>query len=58
MYGSLAIVGFVAGTVFFLCFRKGRKWSANAMILEAVQVESNNQQPTEQVGKSDVGKAA
>jgi POT family proton-dependent oligopeptide transporter len=40
MYAGLAIVGFVAGCTFFLCFHKGRKWSANAVILEAVPVES------------------
>lgn len=41
MYASLAIVGFVAGCVFFLCFRKGRKWTANAVILEAVPLDTN-----------------
>jgi hypothetical protein len=41
MYASLAVVGFVAGCAFFLCFRKGRKWSGgDAVILEAVAVES------------------
>ncbi|PVI05979.1 POT family protein [Periconia macrospinosa] len=55
MYGSLGIVGFVAGYVFFLCFRKGGKWSDNAVIIEAVQVE-NNMNPFGQTGKTDVGK--
>jgi POT family proton-dependent oligopeptide transporter len=40
MYAGLAVVGFVAGCAFFLCFRKGRKWSGEAVILEAVAVES------------------
>lgn len=41
MYAGLGIVGFVAGCTFFLCFRKGRKWSAsNAVILEAVPVDA------------------
>jgi POT family proton-dependent oligopeptide transporter len=40
-YAGLGIVGFVAGCTFFLCFRKGRKWSAsNTVILEAVPVEA------------------
>lgn len=41
MYASLAIVGFVAGCTFFLCFRKGRKWEGNAVILEAVPVDTD-----------------
>lgn len=40
-YGALGIVGFVAGCAFFLCFRKGRKWSREEVILEAVRVETN-----------------
>lgn len=39
MYGSLGIVGFVAGCVFWVCFRKGGKWAADAVVIEAVQVE-------------------
>jgi POT family proton-dependent oligopeptide transporter len=42
MYAGLAIVGIVAGCTFFVCFRKGRKCSANAVILEAIPVESNS----------------
>ncbi|KAH4347489.1 hypothetical protein HBH98_094080 [Parastagonospora nodorum] len=42
MYAGLGITGFVAGCTFFLCFRKGRKWSAtNAVILEAVPVDAH-----------------
>ncbi|KAH7401170.1 POT family-domain-containing protein [Phaeosphaeria sp. MPI-PUGE-AT-0046c] len=40
MYAGLAIVGFVAGCTFFLCFRKERKWVDDAVILEAVPVNS------------------
>lgn len=40
-YASLGIVSFVSGCAFFLCFRKGRKWSPNAVMLEAVRVETN-----------------
>jgi POT family proton-dependent oligopeptide transporter len=40
MYAGLAIVGFVAGCTFFVCFRKGRKWDGNAVILEAVPVDT------------------
>jgi hypothetical protein len=40
-YAGLGIVGFVAGCTFFLCFRKGRKWSvSNTVVLEAVPVEA------------------
>ena len=42
MYASLAIVGFVAGCTFFICFRKGRKWEGREVILEAVPVGSNS----------------
>ncbi|KAJ4362282.1 hypothetical protein N0V83_010375 [Neocucurbitaria cava] len=52
MYGSLAIVGFVAGCIFFLCFRKGRKWSANTMVLEAVHLDTNTYAPAMAVDKS------
>jgi proton-dependent oligopeptide transporter, POT family len=38
MYAALAIVGFIAGCIFFVCFRKGRKWEGNTVILEAVPV--------------------
>ncbi|KAF2441395.1 PTR2-domain-containing protein [Karstenula rhodostoma CBS 690.94] len=41
-YASLGIVGFAAGCVFFLCFRKDRKWSADAVVLEAVHVDTNS----------------
>ncbi|OAL45536.1 POT family protein [Pyrenochaeta sp. DS3sAY3a] len=51
MYASLAIVGFVAGCLFFLCFRKGRKWSVNAVVLEAVQVEQGTGTPAHDVEK-------
>jgi POT family proton-dependent oligopeptide transporter len=56
MYASLAIVGFVAGCTFFVCFRKGRKWSANAVILEAVPVETSALAHEEE--KSGLRKAA
>lgn len=39
MYGSLAIVGFVAGCVFFLCFRKSD--SFDQTLVEGVAVEEN-----------------
>ncbi|KAL5116475.1 hypothetical protein ACEQ8H_005596 [Pleosporales sp. CAS-2024a] len=42
LYAGLGITGFIAGCIFFLCFRKGRKWSAaNAVILEAVPVDAH-----------------
>lgn len=41
MYAGLAIVGFVAGCTFFVCFRKDRKWEGREVILEAVTVETN-----------------
>ncbi|KAK7191062.1 peptide transporter PTR2-A (POT family protein) [Paraphaeosphaeria sporulosa] len=41
-YASLGIVGFVAGCAFFFCFRKNRKWSADAVVLEAVPVDTNS----------------
>jgi POT family proton-dependent oligopeptide transporter len=42
MYAGLGITGFVAGCTFFVCFRKGRKWSAaNTVILEAVPVDTH-----------------
>lgn len=40
-YASLGIIGFVAGCAFFLCFCKNRKWPANAVMLEAVRVDTN-----------------
>jgi POT family proton-dependent oligopeptide transporter len=58
MYASLAIVGFVAGCTFFLCFRKGRKWSANAIILEAVTIESASNDAGYQGNKPVLGKEA
>ncbi|OSS44135.1 hypothetical protein B5807_11177 [Epicoccum nigrum] len=50
MYGSLAIVGFVAGCLFFFCFRSDRTRSAEPPILEAVPVQTNDNtsgRPTE-----------
>ena len=55
MYGALAIVGFVAGCTFFLCFRKGRKWTADTMVLEAVAVEHHGVNTTGQTEKSRLG---
>ena len=52
MYGSLAIVGFVAGCTFFLCFRKGRKWTSDAVVLEAVAVASHSVDCSGQVDKA------
>ncbi|KAF1849646.1 POT family protein [Cucurbitaria berberidis CBS 394.84] len=58
MYGSLAIVGFVAGCLFFLCFRKDRKWASNAIILEAVHVDTNTNAAVGQVDKYGSGKSS
>lgn len=54
MYGSLAIVGFVAGCLFFFCFRSDRKRAAEILILEAVPVQTNDNTPGRSTGKSDV----
>jgi POT family proton-dependent oligopeptide transporter len=40
MYAALAIVAFIAGCIFFVFFRKGRKWESNTVILEAVPVDT------------------
>ena len=48
MYGALALVGFVAGCGCYLCFPKERKWSANAVIPEAVQVDAGGTAPSAQ----------
>lgn len=54
-YASLGIVGFTAGCTFYLCFRKGRKWSANTVMLEAVRVETNNDVSGVEEKKAEAG---
>ena len=53
MYGSLAIVGFVAGYLFFVCFRSDRKRSAETLVLEAVPVQTNDNTSGKPTGKHD-----
>ena len=53
MYGSLAIVGFVAGCLFFVCFRSDRKRSAETLVLEAVPVQTNDNTSGKPTGKHD-----
>ncbi|KAJ8117652.1 hypothetical protein OPT61_g1203 [Boeremia exigua] len=56
MYGSLAVVGFVAGCLFFICFRKDRRRSTEAVILEALRVETNDEDSRGQRDKSELEK--
>lgn len=42
-YASLGIVGYVAGWAFLFCFRNDRKRTVDAVVLEAVQVDTNTQ---------------
>jgi POT family proton-dependent oligopeptide transporter len=53
MYGSLAIVGFVAGCLFLFCFRSDRKRSSETLILEAVPVQTDDNTPGRPTEKSD-----
>ncbi|KAF2021447.1 POT family protein [Aaosphaeria arxii CBS 175.79] len=57
MYASLAIVGFVAGVIFFICFRKSANWTPENVILEAVAVERNSINLPGQEYKQDTSKA-
>lgn len=56
MYGSLAIVGFVAGCLFFLCFRNDRRRSPGTVILEATPVETDNDVEGGQTNKFELEK--
>lgn len=52
MYGSLAIVGFVSGCAFFICFRNDRRRFTEPAILEATRVETNDDAPGIQKDKA------
>lgn len=48
MYGSLAIVGFVAGCAFYLCFRKSGPLDPDTTgLIEGVPVEGNREHVTQ-----------
>lgn len=53
MYGSLGIVGFVAGCAFFICFRKSDSLRAvTPRLVEGVPVEGNTERVTRAVTHS------
>lgn len=48
MYGSLAIVGFVAGCLFYLCFRKSDSLDPDTPgLIEGVPVQGNGEHVTQ-----------